>query len=361
VAVTVITRAQYLAIAGSVIATVQIGLLPGFGMFAAFVVLNRFFQAGGWGGLVHVASRWFPAARHGTVMGTLSTSFDIGNICALLFASFIVGQGLGWRALFLINPAVFALVGVVVALVLRGEPPPELHADEGTAAAKTPESQQERKASFREAFPWLAKKPAFWGTVLLSVLLTFVRTAFMTWTPTYLAEVARAAGSPSPIAGGIAKSAFFSVAGIIASLTTGRISDMLGPGKRTPVIVASLTVHVGAVLALAHLHIVDSLAAGLLIGVCGLFLLGPYSLLAGAMTLDVAGKRAAATAAGIVDGAGYAGASLVGVVIGGVADRWGWSAAFDVIAAAAAIATLVAAAWWLLSRKPAESAEVVLS
>jgi len=120
------------------------------------------------------------------------------------------------------------------------------------------------------------------------------------------------------------------------------------------VIVVSLAVHVLAVLALAHLKPSGTTAPVVAIGVCGLFLLGPYSLLAGALTLDVAGKRAAATAAGIVDGAGYAGASLVGVVIGLVSDKYGWSAVFDVIASAGFVAILIAAWWWWSSARRAE-------
>lgn len=75
----------------------------------------------------------------------------------------------------------------------------------------------------------------------------------------------------------------------------------------------------------------------------------PWGNTAGALTLDVAGKRAAATAAGIVDGAGYTAATLVGVVLGRVADRWGWPAVFDVIAATGGGALLLAAAWWARS------------
>jgi sugar phosphate permease len=336
-------RVMLLAIAGSVAATVGIGFSEGLVAFAAFAAANRFFQSGGWGGLVHVVAQWFPPARHGEVMGRLSTSYDVGNICALLFCAWLA-KGHAWQPLFRVNPAIFAVVGVGVAIALVGSPP-------RVASEAAP---SEPKMPLREAFPWLAKKPAFWMTVVLSVLLTFVRVGFMTWSPTYLAEMAKAAGSTSAASEGIAKSAIFSVAGIISALVTGPISDRFGAGRRAPVIVVSLVVHVMAVLALAHLKPSGTVAPVVAIGVCGLFLLGPYSLLAGALTLDVAGKRAAATAAGIIDGAGYAGASLVGVVIGLVSDKYGWSAAFDVIAAAGFAAILIAAWWWRMSARRAQ-------
>ncbi len=338
------------AIVGSVAATFAIGLSAGIATFAVFAMMNRFFQSGGWGGLVHVVARWFAPERHGAVMGALSTSYEIGNVIALVFCGLLVRSGLGWRALFTVNPILFAIVGVLVFVALKGEPP-------RAARDGEPGPPSEPKMPFKEAFPWLAKKPAFWVTVAISMLLTFVRTGFLTWTPTYLAEVAKAAGSTSSASDGIIKSAIFPAAGVIAALTAGKISDRFGPGRRAPVIVVSLAVHVIAVLFLAHSNLSNPIVAMLAIGVCGLFLLGPYSLLAGALTLDVAGKRAASTAAGIVDGAGYAGASLVGVVIGGVSHKWGWAAAFDVIAGAGLAAMLLAAAWWWTSARGAVRAK----
>jgi sugar phosphate permease len=74
-------------------------------------------------------------------------------------------------------------------------------------------------------------------------------------------------------------------------------------------------------------------------------LLGPYSLLAGAVALDIAGKRGTATATGIIDGAGYLAGALSGYVVGAVADQAGWSAVFDLVTGAAILATLVSGAW----------------
>ena len=339
-------RIILVAMVGSIAATVCIGLTSGLAMLTLFAVVNRFIQSGGWGGLVHVVSRWFPPGRHGAIMGALSASYEIGNAGTLLFCGALVRVGFGWRALFLINPAILAAVALLVALALQGAPPTP-----PTTAEKSVEDREgDERWGFKRAFPWLAKKPAFWAAVVLSMLLTFVRTGFLTWTPVYLAEMAKRTGSATAISGAMMKSAIFPAAGVVAAIATGPISDRFGPGRRAPVIVASLSIHVIAVLALAHAGVSDPVVATVAIGVCGLFLLGPYSLMAGAITLDVAGKRAAATAAGVVDGAGYLGASLVGIVIGGVAERWGWPAAFDLIAGAGTAATLVAAAWWATLR-----------
>jgi sugar phosphate permease len=116
---------------------------------------------------------------------------------------------------------------------------------------------------------------------------------------------------------------------------------------------ASLAALLVSVLALAHANVRDPLGAAAIIGLAGLFLLGPYSLLAGAIALDVAGKRGASTTAGIVDGVGYVGASLAAFVLGSVSKRQGWSAAFDVIASVTLLALILSATWWRTTKPSA--------
>jgi sugar phosphate permease len=176
----------------------------------------------------------------------------------------------------------------------------------------------------------------------LSFLLTFIRSGFLTWLPTFLAEAA--GPGQAAVAGGIVKSAVFPAAGIVGALVAGRASDIFGPGRRGPVVVFCLASLSLSVLALGHAGIHDMRVAVAAIASSGLFLLGPYSLVGGAVVLDVAAKSRPALVSGILDAAGYLGGSLSGVVLGAVAQRLGWSRAFDVIAAAAIGSTIVASA-----------------
>jgi sugar phosphate permease len=348
-----------LAMSCAVVASLLVGILDwpavvgarsALWIMGAFVVLNRFGQSGGWGGVVHIVARWFPPERSGAVMGIASTSYDVGNVAALLLCAGLVYVGASWRMLFVVNPLLLAAVTLVVVLGLRGSPNEAAARSNAGAAALEPELPEE-KEPLRSLLARLVKERGFWMAVVLSFLLTFVRAGFMTWTPRYLYDVATAAGSTSALSGSIAKTAFFGVAGMTGSLVIGRLSDRWGPGRRAGIMTASLGALLLAVLALAHAHVTDPLGAAGIIGLAGLFLLGPYSLLAGAITLDVAGKRGASTTAGIVDGIGYVGASLAAFVLGSVSKRHGWSAAFDVIAGATMLALFLAGAWWWTGRK----------
>lgn len=331
----------------SVVATLLMALLdwpsmvgPGWALWVigSLVVANRFVQSGGWGGIVHVVAQWFPAERRGAVMGIVSTSFDVGNVIALLLCSGLVEIHAGWRALFVVPALLLAGAAAIVFFVL-----PETRVEPKQATDDEPPLDDE---SMRDTLRRLARVPELYTAVLQSFLLTFARAGFMTWTPKFLYDVSIAAGSTSALSGSIAKSAFFGAAGMTGSLVVGRLSDRWGPGRRAGVMAASLVFLLVAVLVLAHAPIRDPLVIAIVIGVAGFFLLGPYSLLGGAITLDVAGKRGAATTVGVIDGVGYLGASLSAAVLGSVSKRAGWSRAFDVLAAVVAIALVVAVAWW---------------
>ena len=338
----------------------RFGPATGLVIVGGLVVANRFVQAGGWGALVNVVGVTYDASRRGTIMGILSTSYDAGNVLALVLSAAIVEAGAGWRALFVVNPLIVLAVAFVVRVAL---PAPRLDRAAGTGAAPkkaepeetAPEASTEKAmdAAKDDAAPEpfativlrLSRQRAFWFATALSFLLTFVRAGFMAWTPRFLYEVSVAANVPSATSSSIAKSAFFGIAGMIGSLVTGRISDLLGPGRRAPVMTTSLALLVGCTLALAHAGVSSPLVATAGVAACGLFLLGPYSLLAGAVSLDVAGRRGASTAAGFIDAVGYVGASLAALVLGSVSKRAGWTAAFDVVAGASGLALLLAWTW----------------
>ena len=72
----------------------------------------------------------------------------------------------------------------------------------------------------------------------------------------------------------------------------------------------------------------------------GALLFGPDALLSGAAAQDAGGPRAAALAAGLVNGVGSLGAMLQEAVTRGVTSRWGWSALFNVLLGLALLAAL---------------------
>ena len=84
-----------------------------------------------------------------------------------------------------------------------------------------------------------------------------------------------------------------------------------------------------------------------LTGLAGFCLLGPYSMVGGGViALDFGGRHAAATAAGLLDGIGYLGASLAGVGVAAIVDHSGWAGAWNALAAMGALAVVLSVPLW---------------
>jgi len=54
------------------------------------------------------------------------------------------------------------------------------------------------------------------------------------------------------------------------------------------------------------------------------FVNGSHGMIGGAATMDFGGRKAAATAAGLIDGMQYLAASVTGKAVGAITDNWGW-------------------------------------
>jgi OPA family glycerol-3-phosphate transporter-like MFS transporter len=333
-------RMFLLGMLGSVLATVAFGLTTGLAVWVITWSFNRLVQSMGWGGLVKITARWFSYRQYGQVMGLLSLSYLFGDALARLFLGGLLELGLDWRMMFL---AAAALLGVIAlsTLVLLRESPQELGLENG---AVNPQNlygtggTHQRPASLMALLHPFLRSPAFWLVAFLSLGLTLLREAFTFWTPTFLAEIG---GLSAAEAGRY--SLVFPLAGGCSVLLFGFLSDRLTGGRRSTLMVGALVPLVGVLLAMGLRPATGGLLVPLVLVILAAFLMiGPYSFLAGAISLDLGGQQGSATAAGLVDSAGYFGGLLSGWAVGAVAQRLGWNAVFLALAVVAVL-TLIAA------------------
>ncbi|QJW97640.1 MFS transporter [Frigoriglobus tundricola] len=326
------------------------GVASGFGLPVAVLLpfllvwaANRFVQSMGWGGLVQIAARWFPASRMATVMGVLCMSYLLGDAAARLYLGGLVTAGLGWRGVFLASAATLGAIGGVSLFVLKNrpaalglpEPPPPPGNVYGADAGHAP-------VSLRELLGPLCSSFTFWLVCLMNVGLTLVRETFNLWNPTYLKEVVKLDAGTAGMA-----SLVFPLVGAGAALLAGWLVDRLN-GRYGLVVVSSL---VGLIVALGlfawlPLEGETGLALALICAVA-FFLLAPYTFCSGVLAVKLGGQRGGATAAGIIDTAGYLGATLAGSGVGRIAQHYGWSTAFAALAGVAALTALVATVYAL--------------
>jgi OPA family glycerol-3-phosphate transporter-like MFS transporter len=345
-------RRSFLAgMAGSVVFTAVFALGGSIPFFTLAWLGNRTIQAIGWPGMVKIASRWVPHSAYGLVMGVLSLSFLWGDSAARVAMGLLLGRGLGWRGVFAVAAGTLLALLALTASLLK-ESPREVGLEEplnnpanlfGAAGADPVPPGP------RAVLGPLVRSPTFWLVCLLSFGLTLVRETFNTWSATYFVE---AVGLRPDVAA--TTSALFPFVGGVSVLLAGALSDRLGRGGRAAIILG------GLLLAGAALLVLGRIAPGgsrtlpvVLVAAVAFVLIGPYSFLAGAIALDLGGKRGGATASGIIDFAGYLGGGLAGVAVAELAVAHGWRGAFTALAIVAWVSSAAAAALLIEQRRPA--------
>lgn len=147
-------------------------------------------------------------------------------------------------------------------------------------------------------------------------------------------------------------SAYFSVFGGVSVLLCGWLSDRLGSGARAAMICGGLALSTLALLTLGFGWMpAAQVWPVILVAVVAFLTIGPYSFLAGAISLDFGGKQGAATASGIIDAVGYLGAMLSGDTMARVSITYGWGGAFLLLAGIAFLSSATAAAFLVRERK----------
>ena len=339
-------RAMFLlGLGGAAVFSAACGLVNGVWGLVVLWSLNRFVQAGGWVGMVQITAQWYPRVGIGTVMSVLSLSWLVGDVLARGLAGALVGAGWGWRMVFFVPAALVGVQAVLSFFTLKADP---------ESIDEAPLSEAEAGPARGAGFDWqvvraLVANPQFHVLAVMSVLLTAVRQACQDWSSSHFASLGLSASDA------MSASMVFPAAGIAGTLGAGLFSDYVHAGRRAPICLFLLCCLTGGLAALALVPDMSPGLARALWGVCGFGLLGPFSLLGGAVSIDVGGRQAAAVAAGVIDGIGYVvGATLGGVGAAAVAQAEGWPTAFGCMAIAAAVAVVAA---WRLTRVEARLRE----
>lgn len=327
--------------AGSIFFTIIFALSGGFPLFTVAWIGNRLFQSQGWAGLVRVSSRWFSYSTYGSVMAVVSLSFLFGDAACRWMMSELLAHGVGWRGVFYFSAAALAVLLVTNALLLRetpqerGLPAPEVN-PRNVYSDEEPARDGELPVVAGILRPLLTSF-AFWLVCALAFGTTLLRETFNLWTPTYFVQFVGLSASVAA-----SRSALFPLCGGASVLLLGFLSDKLGPNGRNLLVVVGMG---ACTVCLVIFHSVPSHhgagEASLLVGLVGFTLLGPYSYLAGAMSLDFGGQRGSATAAGIIDGFGYLAGWLSGDTVARISVHFGWRDTFLVLAAVSFATVLV--------------------
>ena len=294
-------------------------------MLGVCYMANRFCGSGCWESMVKLVPDWFPARHMSLAMAFLSLSFVFGGVCALLLAGQVAAvSGNNWRAVMGFPSIVLLAIIVICWLVLSKE--------KKTVSAASAPKVQWHFSRFLE----LVRIPQFWIVCGLSFVLTITRETFNVWTVDFL-KTNSGGHMSSQLAAFL--STPFDAMGALGILLLGWLLDRLSPGRRNWLLFGILVAVAALVFILPQLAAMPVWVVVTTIGLIGFLSYGPYSLLAGVLSLEIRGKEFVATVAGLVDAAGYLAGIISGYVFGRMLDHGGYLLGFHVLG----ITTLVAA------------------
>ena len=320
-----------LAICASV--NIAFGCLPPVvGLMGLLWIVNSYFQGMGVGPCIKTLPQWFPPHELSTKQSiwNLSHSVGAGAVFALC-GWFLIPAFHSWRLCFIV-PAAIALAGAGAILVLLKDSPTDLGFPairrESAKPLATAEERAEYKAFVRRM---VFRNPRIWTIAVADFFVYTVRFAALDWGVVLLMETKGLSLAQATTL----CFAFEIVGGNCGMVVAGWVTDRFFGSRSHRTSVFCMFGAAAAILAFWAVPVSAPLALKLLPFLfIGFFIYGPQALL-GIATTQQATPRAAGVAGGFVGIFSYASTVLSGIGFGFIAERWGWSAAYQAIFAAA--------------------------
>ncbi len=276
--------------------------------------LNGFFQSMGWAPIVKTIAHWFPPKTRGKASSVLGSSYIFGSAASVALAGFIVGL-LGWRWVFWFPAIITIILSFYWFFNIR-----ESCENENFEST---EKEAVKYQGIAHSLSLVIKNKGIWLASFALFGLNIIRYGFLDWAPTYFFEIHKNSVSLSAF-----KTIIFPIAGILGALSTGWISDKVFKNKRA--LTATVMLIGLAIFSFIFPRIPENnwILGLITLSIIGFFTFGPHVLIVTATPMDLGTKERAASATGFIDGWGYIGASLTGIITGFLIDQFNWMSAF---------------------------------
>lgn len=337
------------------VAAIFMGLGSALWFFVPLMLVQGLAQATGWSALSKNIASFFTVRSRGRAMGMFSTSYAFGGLVAAPVAGFFAYSVFDdWRiAFFTGGIIILALVGVFLVLQrnnLRecGLPDIDVIDSDLPAAGEKAEEIEEIEESRRRMRMSDLLAAARHDSMILRLGLSYfllkpARYAILLWGPVLVIQAMPGVDKLTAVLVPVA----FGVAGVVAPIAGGWLSDTVFGARRVPVCVLSLALLVAVLCLWGPMTATGSvpLVCGAL-ALIGLAAYGADAMISGVAAVDFGTSRHAAGAAGFINGCGSVGAILGGLLPGYL----GGAALFYGFAVASAVAAIILAPQW--NRRP---------
>ena len=277
--------------------------------------LNGWFQSFGAPGGVVAMTHWFSNRERGRIYGIWSTAHSIGEGLTFLVVGVAVST-LGWRWGFW-GPGLIGLFTALGCYLLIQDRPGTLglpNVNDWKQDRYDPGNKPGMKSVLALQLSIL-KIPAIWVLCLASATTYVTRYAINSWGILYLQE---ARGFSLPAAGTLLMTS--TLAGIVGAIAFGFISDKWFGARRPPVnLLFGILELIGLCLFFFGPNTMPMLVLSMLL--FGMGLTGLVTSLGGLFAVDIAPKRVAGAAMGVIGIFSYIGAAVQEHVSGNLIER----------------------------------------
>jgi OPA family glycerol-3-phosphate transporter-like MFS transporter len=306
-------------------------------MLAAWTI-NGFFQSTGWAPILKVLATWHSAEQRRKVAGIYATSFVAGNALTWFLTGWLVAN-LGWRAAFWIPGTMMGVIALAWLLLVKDTPQEAGFSDQIQFSEETtkPNAQEDAQPNMLQVLKY------FWPLVLAAITGGMLLFALIIWAPTYFVDTH---GLEIDTAANI--SILFPIAGTIGTLVISWL--MAGPLCCKEIMSgAVIFIAVSGLLFLFPMVSISLLMSAALLVLVGSIIYGVNTIITTILPMVLSGRQEVSTVAGLIDFAFNIGASLAGVGVGTIVDKFSWSAMFNVLSIGAILtsAFLALFAFWV--------------
>lgn len=320
------------------------GLSSSLWLFAIFWGLNGWFQGWGWPPCARLLTHWYSQSERGAWWSFWSTSHNVGGFLIPIVAG-VCAQYLGWRWAMFIPGICCIIVGLLLINRLRDTPQslglPTI--EEYRSDYPDPEAakKKEHELSTREIlFGYVLTNKWIWMLAIASFFVYVVRMAMNDWSALYLIETRQYSMIQANSC-----VALFDIGGLFGMLTAGWLSDRVHGGRRGPI---NVIFSIGMLAMVMMFWVYPELSGwvtSIVLFMVGFFLFGPQMLI-GLAAAELSHKKAAGTASGFAGWFAYFGAAGAGYPLGKVAQEFGWSGYFMILAICCMITVLLFIPMW---------------
>eukprot|EP00048_Salpingoeca_helianthica_P015587 m.227528 g.227528 ORF g.227528 m.227528 type:complete len:414 (+) comp17240_c0_seq1:96-1337(+) len=317
---------------GSGLSMITFGNWSNIEFMCLLLLLNGAFQSLAWGNCVKALSGTFESAQHNKIIGIFSTSSFAGGVMASALSVKLLNIG-GWKSMFFLPSAIIIGCGLIVFFCLKDQSKP--------AAAGSGSLESGRKTGATGANTPLTVRQLLAIRMLPEVTLCFlfvklVRYAFFMWLPMYLHHALNYDESSAGIV-----AAMFDVGGVLGSASLGFLIDHVFHGKDVAASAVTLFICTASLILFSLTSDWSKSINCFFILIAGATNCGVDPILSGTLPIKFAAHAqsqglahdATSQIAGFINGVASLGSVLEGLLVGVIADAYGWHSVFFCITA----------------------------